>query len=77
MSAVGHHDLLAYRHSRYVLATVLVMYGVITNEPILVLAVAIALTRLYQMYRRQARPGAADLVGAGTRGCSGTPACSA
>lgn len=54
--------LLAYRHSRYVLAAVLVTYGVITNEPILVLAVAIALTRLYQMYRRRARPGREDLV---------------
>jgi hypothetical protein len=54
--------LLAYRHSRYVLAALLVAYGVITNEPILVLAVAIALTRLYEMYRRRARPGLADLV---------------
>ncbi len=54
--------LLAYRRSRYILAAVLVTYGVITNEPILVLAIAIALTRLYQMYRRKARPGAADLV---------------
>jgi hypothetical protein len=54
--------LLAYRHSRYILAAVLVMYGVITNEPILVLAVAVALTRLYQMYRGQARPGREDLV---------------
>jgi hypothetical protein len=54
--------LLAYRHSRYVLAAVLVAYGVITNEPILVVAVAIALTRLYAMYRRQARPGRPDLV---------------
>ena len=47
--------LLAYRHSRYVLAALLVAYGVITNEPILVLAVAIALTRLYEMYKRRAR----------------------
>jgi len=54
--------LLAYRHARYVLAAILIMYGVITNEPILVLAVAIALTRLYQMYRREARPGRQDLV---------------
>jgi len=54
--------LLAYRHSRYVLAALLVTYGVITNEPILVLAVAIALTRLYEMFRRRARPGMADLV---------------
>ncbi len=54
--------MLAYRHSRYILAAILVAYGVITNEPILVLAIAIALTRLYQMYRRQARPGRQDLV---------------
>lgn len=54
--------LLAYRHSRYVLAALLIAYGAITNEPILVLAVAIALTRLYQMYRRRARPGLPDLV---------------
>ena len=38
--------LLAYRHSRYVLAALLIAYGVITNEPILVAAAAIALTRL-------------------------------
>jgi hypothetical protein len=54
--------LLAYRHSRYVLAALLVTYGVITNEPILVLAAAIALTRLYAMCRRRARPGTADLA---------------
>jgi hypothetical protein len=54
--------LLAYRHSRYILAAILVTYGVITNEPILVLAVCIALTRLYQMYRGQAKPGRQDLV---------------
>src|SRR5262249_26898446 len=54
--------LLAYRHSRYVLAALLVTYGVLTNEPILVLAIAIALTRLRAMYRRRARPGAPDLV---------------
>jgi hypothetical protein len=54
--------LLAYRHSRYILAAVLIAYGVLTNEPILVLAIAIALTRLHAMYRRRATPGAADLV---------------
>src|ERR1700744_6346592 len=54
--------LLAYRHSRWVVAAILIAYGVITNEPILVAAIAIALTRLYQMYRRQARPGLPDLV---------------
>ena len=54
--------LLAYRHSRWVLAAILIAYGVVTNEPILVVAIAIALTRLYAMYRRQARPGLPDLV---------------
>jgi hypothetical protein len=69
--------LLAYRHSRYILAAALIAYGVITNEPILVVAIAIALTRLYEMYRRRApshggaarptippraRPGLQDLV---------------
>ena len=54
--------LLAYRHSRYVLAALLIAYGVITNEPILIAAAAIGLTRLYEMYRRRARPGMADLV---------------
>ena len=54
--------LLAYRHSRYVLAALLIAYGVITNEPILVAAAAIGLTRLYEMYRRRAKPGMADLV---------------
>lgn len=54
--------LLAYRHARYVLAAVAIAFGVITNEPILVVAVAIALTRLYAMYRRRARPGLPDLV---------------
>jgi hypothetical protein len=54
--------LLAYRHSRYVLAALLVAYGVFTNEPILVVAVALAVTRLYQFWRRRARPGRPDLV---------------
>ncbi len=54
--------LLAYRHSRYVLAAILIAYGVLTNEPILVVAIAIAIVRLYQMYRRTARPGLADLA---------------
>jgi len=54
--------LLAYRHSRYVLAAALIAYGAVTNEPILVVAIAIALVRLYAMYRRRARPGLPDLV---------------
>ncbi|HEX4291824.1 MAG TPA: hypothetical protein VH021_23055, partial [Trebonia sp.] len=34
--------LLAYRHSRYVLAALLIAYAVFTNEPVLVLPVALA-----------------------------------
>jgi hypothetical protein len=54
--------MLAYRRSRYLLAAVLIAYAVITNEPILALPIGIALTRLYAMYRRRARPGKPDLA---------------
>ena len=54
--------LLAYRHRRFVLAALLVGYAVFTNEPVLVLPVVLALTRLWQMFRRRARPGLADLA---------------
>jgi hypothetical protein len=54
--------LLAYRRSRHVLAAVLLAYGVITNEPVLAFPAAIAVTRLYEMYRRRARPGRQDLA---------------
>ena len=54
--------LLAYRHSRYVLAALLVAYGVFTNEPILVLSVAIAIVRLYQFWLKRAKPGRPDLI---------------
>ena len=54
--------LLAYRHRRYVAAAALIAYAVFTNEPVLVLPVVLALTRLWQLYRRQARPGLPDLV---------------
>jgi hypothetical protein len=54
--------LLAYRRSRYLLAAVLLAYGVLTNEPILVMAVGIALTRLWVLYKRRGRPGTEDLV---------------
>ena len=54
--------LLAYRHRRFVLAALLVGYAVFTNEPVLVLPVVLALTRLWQMFRRGARPGLADLA---------------
>ena len=54
--------LLAYRHRRFVLAALLVSYAVFTNEPVLVLPVVLALTRLWQMFLRRARPGLADLA---------------
>jgi hypothetical protein len=54
--------LLAYRHRRFALAAALICYAVFTNEPVLVLPVVLALTRLWQLGRRQARPGRPDLV---------------
>jgi hypothetical protein len=54
--------LLAYRHRRFVLAALLLAYAVFTNEPVLVLPVALALTRLWQMCGRRARPGPQDLA---------------
>jgi hypothetical protein len=54
--------LLAYRHSRYVLAALLVAYAVFTNEPILILCVAIAFVRLYQFWLKRAKPGPPDLI---------------
>jgi hypothetical protein len=54
--------LLAYRHSRFILAALLVSYGVFTNEPILVLPVALAFVRLYQFWLKRAKPGTPDLV---------------
>ena len=54
--------LLAYRHSRYILAALLVAYAVFTNEPILVLCVAIAIVRIYQFWLKRARPGKPDLI---------------
>jgi hypothetical protein len=59
--------LLAYRRARYLLAAALISYGVFTNEPILAMPVALAVTRLYQIGlsrvgRGQFRPGKPDLV---------------
>jgi hypothetical protein len=54
--------LLAYRHSRYILAALLLAYAVFTNEPVLVLPVALAIVRLYQFWRKRAKPGRPDLV---------------
>ncbi len=60
--------LLAYRRSRYRLAAALVSYAVFTNEPVLAVPVALALTRLWQLFRGRLRgqgrvtPGLPDLV---------------
>jgi hypothetical protein len=54
--------LLSYRHRRFALAAFLIAYAVFTNEPVLVFPVALALTRLWQLYRRSARPGPPDLA---------------
>jgi hypothetical protein len=54
--------LLAGRRGRYLLATALMSYAVFTNEPVLVVPVALALARLWQLARRRARPGLPDLV---------------
>jgi hypothetical protein len=54
--------LLAYRHSRYILAALFIAYAVFTNEPVLILPVALAVVRLYQFWRKQAKPGLPDLV---------------
>jgi len=54
--------LLAYRHSRWVLATAAFAVGAITRETILLAPAAIAVTRLVAMARRQVRPGRPDLT---------------
>ncbi len=54
--------ILAYRDRRPVLAGVLLAYGSLTRETIMVAAAAIALTRLIMLARRQARPGRTDLT---------------
>ena len=54
--------LLAYRDRRFVFAALLLGYAGVTNEPVLVLPAAIAVTRMFLIVRRRARPGAADLA---------------
>jgi hypothetical protein len=54
--------LLAYRRSRYLLATALFTFGAITRETILFAPAGIAVVRLVAMARRRARPGLADLT---------------
>jgi hypothetical protein len=54
--------LIVYRRGRYRSAALLFGYAVFTNEPVLVLPVALGLTRLWQMWRRRSRPGLPDLA---------------
>jgi hypothetical protein len=69
--------LLAYRHRRFVLAALLVSYAVFTNEPVLVLPVVLALTRVWQVFQRRVRPGRGPRVGGARlplRAAAGHPA---
>lgn len=54
--------LIAYRRGRFALAALLIAYAVFTNEPVLVFPLALALTRLWRMWRGPARPGRPDLA---------------
>jgi hypothetical protein len=54
--------LIAYRRGRYGAAALLFGYAVFTNEPVLVLPAALALTRLREMRLRRVRPGLPDLA---------------
>jgi hypothetical protein len=54
--------LLSYRHRRFVLAALLITYAVLTNEPVLMFPLALALTRLWQVWRKSARAGLPDLA---------------
>lgn len=55
--------MLCYRRGRYIWAATLIGYGVITNETILPLPVAIGLLRVWEFWKARAvRPGRQDLV---------------
>jgi hypothetical protein len=54
--------VLAYRRSRPALAGLLFAYGALTRETVLIVPLAIGLTRLADAVRRRGRPGAADLA---------------
>jgi hypothetical protein len=54
--------LLAVRARRPVLAAVLLAYGALTRETVMVAVAAIAIVRVLGMLRRQARPGRDDLA---------------
>jgi hypothetical protein len=54
--------VLAYRRGRPVLAGLLFAYGALTRETVMIVPLAIGLTRLVTMVRRPVRPGAGDLA---------------
>jgi hypothetical protein len=54
--------VLAYRRGRRVLAGLLFGYGALTRETVMIVPLAIGLTRLVTAVRRPARPGAGDLA---------------
>lgn len=54
--------VLAYRLGRPVLAGLLFAYGALTRETVMVVPLAIGLTRLVTVVRRPVRPGAGDLA---------------
>jgi len=54
--------VLAYRRGRRVLAGMLFGYGALTRETVMIVPLAIGLTRLVTAVRRPARPGAGDLA---------------
>ena len=54
--------LLAWRRARYLLAAALLGYAAASNEPVLVVPVALAAVRLWQLGRRRVRPGRPDLA---------------
>jgi hypothetical protein len=53
---------LAYRRSRPALAGLLFAYGALTRETVLIVPLAIGLTRLADVVRRRGGPGATDLA---------------
>ena len=54
--------LLAYRRRRPLLAAAAFGYGVLTRETVLVVPAVLGVTRIIQIARRRARPGADDLA---------------
>jgi len=54
--------LLAYRRGRPVLAGLLLAYGSLTRETVMVFVAAIAIVRIVSVLRRKVRPGRQDLA---------------